>query len=104
MQGINLSGIRETGSLLFTTVRKFKGLEAKAVMIIDVSVTALTQPEKRRIAYVGCSRAKHFLKIAVLDNTDAHEFGDCLRQINSSRNVPKNKKGLIRLLNLRLDN
>ena len=89
---------------MFTSVRKFKGLEAKAVMIVDMSVSSLTDPEKQRLAYVGCSRAKHLLKVAILDNTDISDFGDCLRKINSSRNVPKNKKGLARLLNLKIEN
>ncbi len=92
-----------TDGILFTTVRKFKGLEAKAVMIIDVSIRALTHPEKQRLAYVGCSRAKHLLSIAIYDDTNSAELGDCLRRINSSRNVPKNKKGLGRLLNVKID-
>ena len=101
---IMISNEKTEGNILFTSVRKFKGLEAKAVMIVDMSVSSLTDPEKQRLAYVGCSRAKHLLKVAILDNTDISDFGDCLRKINSSRNVPKNKKGLARLLNLKIEN
>ena len=101
---IMISNVRKTGCILFTTVRKFKGLEAKAVMVIDLSIRSLTNTEKQRLAYVGCSRAKHLLKIAILEDISKDEYGDYLRRINSYRNVPKNKKGLIRLLNVQMDN
>lgn len=99
-----VSNEKKEGNILFTSVRKFKGLEAKAVMIVDVSVSALVDPEKQRLAYVGCSRAKHLLRVAVVDSTDVSDFGCCLRSINSSRNVSKNKKGLARLLNMKIEN
>lgn len=101
--GINVSNGIKDGNILFTTIRKFKGLEAKALMLIDVSLTSLTNPEKQRLVYVGCSRAKHLLKIAILEDLDSENFGDCLRKINPTRNVPKNKKGLGRLLNVRVE-
>lgn len=51
------------GSVLFATVRSFKGLEADAVIMIDAvkpdSVLHFTTPD----FYVGCSRAKHLLAI-----------------------------------------
>lgn len=88
--------------ILFTTIRKFKGLEAKAVLLIDVSMSELSKPEIRRLVYVGCSRAKYLLSIATLEDLDSNEFGDFLRQMNPLRNVPKNKKGFSRLLNVNL--
>ena len=75
INGINIASDFTNNSILFTTVRKFKGLEAKAVMIIDVSIKALTNPEKRRLAYVGCSRAKHLLKIAIYEDADSRDIG-----------------------------
>lgn len=104
INGITVCNDRIKDAMLFTTVRKFKGLEAKAVMIMDVSIKSLTDSEKQRLAYVGCSRARHLLKIAIMNDTDQKAFGDCLRKINTSRNVPKNKKGLGRLLNVRIEN
>lgn len=100
--GCQLSDTSKDDAILFTTIRKFKGLEAKAILLVDVSLSALTNPEVRRLVYVGCSRAKFILNIAIHEDIESHEIGDCLRQINPSRNVPKNKKGIGRLLNVKM--
>ena len=51
--GQNLSYTKEPGKILFTTIRKFKGLEAEAVLIIDMAMSALTNPESRRLLLDG---------------------------------------------------
>lgn len=43
--------------LLFTSTRKFKGLEAKAVLLIDAETSRLDDPLIRRLLYVGASFA-----------------------------------------------
>lgn len=92
---------REPGKILFTTVRRFKGLEASAILIVDCTLSSLKFPEQQRLMYVGCSRAKNMLNIAMIDDTnDLHDMGTILKAINPNRNMPKNKKGLKRLLNV----
>ena len=98
--GQSLSYTKEPGKILFTTIRKFKGLEAEAILIVDVSMSALAYPENRRLLYVGSSRAKNLLNIAMLEDIEKGDMGDFLRAIAPGRNVPKNKKGLKRLLNI----
>lgn len=98
--GQELSCEGEAGKILFTTIRKFKGLEAEAIIIVDVQMSALTNPENRRLLYTGSSRAKNLLNIAMLEDIETGEYGDYLRNIAPGRNVPKNKKGLKRLLNV----
>lgn len=98
--GQALSCDGEAGKILFTTIRKFKGLEAEAILIVDAQMSALTNPEKRRLLYTGSSRAKNLLNIAMLEDIEIGEYGDYLRSIAPGRNVPKNKKGLKRLLNV----
>lgn len=98
--GIGIAERKEPGKILFTTIRKFKGLEAKAVLIVDASLSALLKAEFRRLLYVGCSRAKNLLSIAMLDDVENTDMGDFLRNVAPGRNVPKNKKGLKRLLNV----
>ena len=98
--GISLSNVKEKGKILFTSIRKFKGLEAEAVLIVDASMSALVQPENRRLLYTGTSRAKNLLNIAMLEDVKAGDYGDYLRTIALGRNVPKNKKGLKRLFNI----
>ena len=98
--GQSLSTTKETGKILFTTIRKFKGLEAEAILIIDSSMSSLMNEENRRLLYVGSSRAKNVLSIAMLEDINGNDIGDFLRSIAPNRNVPKNKKGLKRLLSV----
>lgn len=98
--GYKLSYEKEPDRVLFTTIRKFKGLEAEAVLIVDASMSALAIPENRRLLYVGASRAKNLLNIAMLEDVESDEMGNFLRTIAPERNVPKNKKGLKRILNV----
>ena len=79
---------------------KFKGLEADAILIVDASTYSLAKPESKRLLYVGTSRARNLLNIAMLDDVENTDMGDFLRTIAPGRNVPKYKKGLKRLLNI----
>lgn len=54
--------LKEDG-VLFTTARKFKGLESKIVILIDVDDFTFCDVENRKVFYVGASRAKSFLDI-----------------------------------------
>lgn len=98
--GYELSTERTAGKVLFTTIRKFKGLESDVVLIVDASMAALRKSENKRLLYVGTSRAKNLLNIAMLEDVSTEDMGDYLRELNPERNVPKNKKGLKRLLNI----
>ena len=98
--GLELSCDGEVGKILFTTIRKFKGLEAEAILIVDAQMSALMNPEDRRLLYTGSSRAKNLLNIAMLEDIETGDYGDYLRSIAPGRNVPKNKKGLKRILNM----
>ncbi len=57
---------RSNSNVLFTTARKFKGLEADAIIIIDIDADTFAEQESRRLFYVGASRAKHFLDIVFI--------------------------------------
>lgn len=59
---------------LFTTCRKFKGLEADVVILLDVDKTTFEQGNAR-IFYVGTSRARIKLEIAaILSDDDCKEI------------------------------
>ena len=49
--------------ILFTTARKFKGLESDVVIIVDFDETIFQNEENRKMFYVASSRAKHILHI-----------------------------------------
>ena len=98
--GRKLSTREEEGKVLFTTIRKFKGLEAEAVLIVDVQMSLLADSENRRLLYTGASRAKNLLNIAMLEDVETGSYGDYLRSVAPNRSVPKNKKGFKRILNV----
>ena len=56
-----LSKTKEEKKILFTTVRKFKGLEADVVIMIDVDGSVFEHEKERNAFYVGTSRATTFL-------------------------------------------
>ena len=71
----------EKGDFLFNTVRKFKGLESEAIIIIDVCEKTFSLKHDNDydkglfLFYVGCSRAKALLYIiATLDNDNLREI------------------------------
>lgn len=96
--GQELSTSSEHGKVLFTTIRKFKGLEAEAILIIDTSMRAMLNDENKRLLYVGTSRAKNILNIAMLEDIESSDMGNYLRSLAPNRALPKNKKGIKRLL------
>jgi hypothetical protein len=57
---------------LFETIKGFKGLEADAVILIDVNETSAGFTLQD--AYVACSRAKHELLIVPVDNKASKQF------------------------------
>lgn len=71
-------------NILFTTCRKFKGLEADAVILIDVNKnTFISEP---LIFYAGSSRAKFDLSIIGSLSGD-----DCAKVLESLNTPPTNK-------------
>lgn len=55
---------------LFTTARKFKGLEAEAVILIDVSEETFFNGKNSLLFYVGTSRAKFVLSVVASIEND----------------------------------
>lgn len=51
------------GCVSYSTVRRFKGLEAPAVVLVDIEPAQLAAPSTRNLAYVGASRAVHELHV-----------------------------------------
>jgi len=68
--GVPLSEKREPNKIWFTSIRKFKGLEAQAVLIVDFRFSEADNELARRIFYVGCSRANAYLQVALYRDTE----------------------------------
>lgn len=79
----------EENGILFTTARKYKGLESDVVIIIDIDKSTFEEETERRVLYVGASRAKHFLSYIVLMNKE--EKLDVCELLTGKRNRKANE-------------
>ena len=70
IMGIPLSREPNNSSILFTTAIKYKGLESRVVIIIDIDEEAFCNEEKKRVFYVACSRATQRLSLFVNADED----------------------------------
>ena len=82
---------------LFTTCRKFKGLEADVVVLLDVDKSTFEQ-DNVLIFYVGTSRARIKLEIAaILSDDDCKEI--LASTLNYQGKVRRAKKDFAGALN-----
>lgn len=63
-----LTNIPGDNGILFTSSRKYKGLEATVTILIDLDEQVFSDEEACRVFYVGTSRAKHFLEMVSVVN------------------------------------
>ena len=61
--GYKLGNVWGGQDVLFASARRFKGLEADVVILVDFDADSFTTDESRKLFYVATSRAKHFLDI-----------------------------------------
>ena len=104
LQGVDRIGTHEVkatrgnASVLFTTARKFKGLEADAIIIVDTDASTFADEENKRLFYVGASRAKHFLDIVFVG--DKTELGNMVAYLGDKK-YPTPIMGIARSLNVK---
>ncbi len=70
ISGIPITSERTNSSILFTTAKKFKGLESRAVIIIDIDESCFKNDKKKRDFYVACSRATQNLTLLISGDDD----------------------------------
>lgn len=93
----SVKGGRYHNKYLFTTCRKFKGLEADVVVLVDVDKTTFEQ-DNVLLFYVGTSRARIKLEItAVLSDDDCKDI--LLSALNYQGKVRRAKRDLAGALN-----
>lgn len=104
LAGINKLGSHEVVStrgdrgVLFTTARKFKGLESDVIIMVDIDTTAFDDEKCRQLFYVGASRAKHNLDIVFTGNND--DLCQMVERISEKR-FPTPIIGIARSLNVK---
>lgn len=70
IDGIAISRTRNNNSVFYTTSKKFKGLESKVVIIVDIDETCFSDEKQKRSFYVACSRARHRLALFIDGNDE----------------------------------
>lgn len=79
IKSYTITGTAGDNAILFTTCRKFKGLESDIVILVDVDENTFSDDQSRRLFYVGASRAKHLLDIlCVIDKANELKMAQCL--------------------------
>ena len=97
LAGIPVSNTPAPGQLWFTSIRKFKGLEAKAVLIIDLHISELPKLLIQRLLYVGASRANSCLQVGICDDIPKKDYAPVLASL-TDQPVSPNHKGLLEAL------
>lgn len=90
---------RDGKGVLFTSARKFKGLESDTIIIVDVDGESFKDDEGKRLFYVGSSRAKHQLDIIFVG--DDEQLKNAAKGL-SGQVFPNSKIGIARCLNVKL--
>lgn len=82
-----LSSNLKDHNILFTSARKFKGLESSVVFLVDIDEKTFKSEEERRVFYVGASRAKHYLELfTCLNNSKIEELAEAINDGVSVKN------------------
>ena len=116
LAGVPVSNTMEEGKVWVTTTRKYKGLEAKAVLLIDVEVSKLTDAVMQRMIYIGGSRANTYLKVAFYEDVEKGEYRgivdtlqekvkvNCKGEADATdevkENLPGTRKSVVKLLKM----
>lgn len=77
-------------NILFTTSKKFKGMECDALILIDINKNTFKNTEDKRNFYVAASRAKQKLDLIIDGNDDdIQEIANEIKDINLNNNIAK---------------
>lgn len=87
------------GTIWFTSVRKFKGMEADAVLLVDVEIGKIADPLTKRLIYVGASRANIYLETAFCENDSKEAYDHVLQSLTES-SQHTGRKGLLMFLGM----
>jgi|GEM_PF-1513690 len=89
LSGIPILREKSNSAVLFTTAKKFKGLESRVVIIIDIDEDCFNDEEKKRNFYIACSRATQ--KLLLFINADDKKLQAMADAISSNRFAAKGK-------------
>jgi len=90
----------EDGHVTVTTVRRFKGLEAALVVVVDVDFARASDDEWRRLLYVACSRARH--AVHLITTTQEADLGAAVRAFAGTDKARSSWRALARHLGVQV--
>lgn len=73
-------------------MRRYKGLEAKAILLVDVRVSQLIKEVCQRLIYVGSSRATAYLETLFLNDVAEEEYPALMVQLGEG--IAPSSKGI----------
>jgi len=77
-------------NIVFTTSKKFKGLESNVIILIDLNKETFIDNEKTRNFYVGASRAKQKLDIIVVaSDEEVDDIAEGISDISINNSIAK---------------
>lgn len=88
------------GRVTVTTARRFKGLEASLVIVVDADFAQAGDPEWRRRLYVAASRARH--AVHIITTTQEAALAEPLRVLSETDKVRPSWRALARELRFSL--
>ena len=89
LSGIPILREKSNSAVLFTTAKKFKGLESRVVIIVDIDENCFSDEDKKRSFYIACSRATQ--KLLLFINADDNKLQAMADAISSNRFASKGK-------------
>ena len=82
-----------------TTVRRFKGLEASLLFIVDTDFRRAVEPVWRLLLYVACTRARH--AVHIITTTPENALECAVRALSDSEKARPSWRALCRCLGVR---
>lgn len=84
VESYNIVSNINSSEILFTSARKFKGLESNIVILVDMDEKSFEDEESKRVIYVGASRAKYGLDfIAMVTDGQLSQIAEAMQGRNA---------------------
>lgn len=88
ISNIKIINEKNSSGILFTTARKFKGLESRIVIVIDIDYNNFHNLIDNNIMYVACSRATHNLVLLFDDDKEKlHSISNAIDEKSSYTDI-----------------
>lgn len=88
--GVNVSLVKKENHILYTTARKFKGLEADIVFILDASFNLFNNEVSKNLFYIALSRAHNIVESFMIIDVPPNDYEISILEKKYSINFERN--------------